>query len=228
MSRALRAFSTVLIVAGSLLLADAALTLAWQEPLSAIYARINQDRLAGELRDLERRAPSTIELRALSHLQTEPRRLAFLARRLAADAGDGDALGRVVIPKLGAKYVIVQGTDPGDLRGGPGHYPATPLPGQHGTVALAGHRTTYLAPFRRIDDLRAGDEVTVEMPYGRFTYRVDRTRIVKPDALWVTRRVTHDQLVLTACHPLYSASERIVVFARLVATRLRGPARMGS
>ena len=53
------------------------------------------------------------------------------------------------------------------------------------------------------------------MPYGRFAYRVERTRIVAPTATWVTRRVAYDRLVLTACHPLYSAAERIVVFARL-------------
>ena len=114
------------------------------------------------------------------------------------------------------------GTDAAQLREGPGHYPGTPLPGRHGTVAVAGHRTTYLAPFRHLDALESGDEIEVTMPYGRFSYRVDRTRIVAPTALWVTRPVGHDQIVLTACNPLYSAAQRIVVFARLATAIPRG------
>lgn len=114
-----------------------------------------------------------------------------------------------------APYVVVEGTDRATLRKGPGHYPDTPVPGQGGTVAIAGHRTTYLAPFRPLDKLRPGDAIVVRMPYGRFTYRVERTRIVPPTATWVTHRVAYDRLVLTACHPLYSAAQRIVVFARL-------------
>ena len=99
-----------------------------------------------------------------------------------------------------------------------------PLPGQRGTVAIAGHRTTYGAPFRKIDKVRPGDEITVVMPYGRFTYKVERTRIVPPTAIWVTQRVSYDRLILSACHPLYSAAKRIVVFARLVRSVPRGAA----
>jgi sortase A len=82
-------------------------------------------------------------------------------------------------------------------------------------VAIAGHRTTYLAPFRHIDALRPGDRVVVQMPYGRFTYVVQYRRIVTPTALWVTRDVGYDRLVLSACNPLFSAAQRIIVFARL-------------
>ena len=84
-----------------------------------------------------------------------------------------------------------------------------------GTVAVAGHRTTYGAPFRNVDKLKKGDQIVMSMPYGTFTYAVDRTKIVKPSALWVTRDVGHEQLVLSACHPLYSAAQRIIVFAHL-------------
>jgi sortase A len=111
--------------------------------------------------------------------------------------------------------VVVHGTGTGDLRKGPGHYPDTPLPGERGTVAIAGHRTTYGAPFRNVDKLERGDRIELAMPYGQFTYRVERTQIVPPTALWVTDRVRFDRLVLSACHPLYSAAERIIVFARL-------------
>jgi sortase A len=110
---------------------------------------------------------------------------------------------------------MVQGVGTSALRKGPGHYSDTPLPGQPGTVAVAGHRTTYLAPFRAIDRLRRGQPLVLEMPYGRFVYRVEKKRIVPPTATEVKRRVGYDQLVLTACHPLYSAAQRIVVFGRL-------------
>ena len=224
MRRALRAVSTVLIIAGALLIADAGLTLAWQEPISALYARLNQNHLDGQLRSLEREAPSSLELKALAGLHGQSRRLSFLARRLDRRVVPGDAIGRIEIPSLGARYVVVQGTDGGDLRKGPGHYADTPLPGEHGTVAIAGHRTTYLAPFRHLDEVKAGQDIVLEMPYGRFTYRYERTRIVPPNALWVTHRVAYDRLVLTACHPLYSAAKRIVVFARLVRAEPRGAA----
>jgi sortase A len=124
-------------------------------------------------------------------------------------------MGRIVIPAIGVSDVFVQGTGSADLRKGPGHYPATPLPGERGTVAIAGHRTTYGAPFRSVDKLHAGDRIELRMPYARFTYRVERTKIVPPTELSVTDRVAHDRLVLSACHPLYSAAQRIIVFARL-------------
>ncbi|HET8952532.1 MAG TPA: class E sortase [Solirubrobacteraceae bacterium] len=223
MRRVLRPLSTVLIVVGALLLADAAATLLWQEPLSALYGRIQQDKLDDRLAAIERAPLAAVDQRALQRLDAS-RRLAFSARALARRSENGDPLGRIRIPKIGVSDVFVQGTDAGDLRRGPGHYPATPLPGQHGTVAIAGHRTTYGAPFHDVDDLRRGDRIELTMPYGRFTYRVERTRIVAPTATDVTDRVGYDRLVLSACHPLYSAAQRIIVFARLERAEARGPA----
>jgi sortase A len=224
MRRALRALSTVLIVAGALLLADAALTLLWQEPVSAVYGRIQQDQLEGQLRDLEKAPIAAVDQRALRRLDAS-RRLAFAARSLKRRSKAGDALGRIRIPEIGVSDVFVEGTAAPDLRRGPGHYPATPLPGQRGTVAIAGHRTTYGAPFHDVDQLRRGDRIELDMPYGRFTYRVERLRIVKPTAVEVTDAVGYDRLVLSACHPLYSAAQRIIVFARLERAEARGAAR---
>lgn len=224
----LRSVSTVLIVAGVLLLVDAALTLAWQEPVSALIARITQERLAGDLEQLERAGPTPLELRALAGLGTNRRRIAYLARSLKRRSGEGAAVGRIEIPAIGASFVLVNGTAGGDLRKGPGLYSQTPFPGAPGTVAIAGHRTTYLAPFRRIDRLRPGDRVVLTMPYARFTYVVQGHEIVPPTAVGVIRRVAYDRLVLSACHPLYSAAKRIVVFARLVRTEPRGAAREAS
>jgi sortase A len=229
MRRGLRSLSTVLIIAGAMLLLDAGLTIAWQEPVSAIYARITQNRLKGDLRNLGRAPVSPATARALRRLGRNPNaRVAVLARDLRRTVHTGQAIGRIRIPRINASYVVVQGTDTASLRKGPGHYPATPFPGLHGTVAIAGHRTTYLAPFRHVDDLRPGDPITLDMPYANFTYRVTKIKIVSPNALYVTRPVGYDQLVLSACHPLYSASHRIVVFAKLRDTVPEGRARMGS
>lgn len=216
--RTLRGLSSVLIAAGLLLLVDAGLTVTWQEPVTALIAKVRQDKLAGDLRALEKAGPTPLELRALEGLQNQGRRMAFLARSLKRRSSDGAAIGRLRIPRIHASDVIVNGTQPADLRRGPGAYEDTPLPGAPGTAAIAGHRTTYGAPFRHIDRLKPGDPITVEMPYARFTYVVERAKIVVPTDLSVLKRVRYDRLVLSACHPLFSAAKRIVIFARLERT----------
>lgn len=222
--RPLRALSTVLIIAGVVMLSDAGLTVAWQEPVSGMYAWMVQDRLGGDLRKLELARPGAAELAALHALESDRRRIAFLARLLRRTADRGDAVGRIRIPKISANFVVVDGTDTTSLRKGPGIYDEVAFPGAPGTTAIAGHRTTYLAPFRKIDQLARGDEITLEMPYANLTYEVEKQRIVAPTELSVIKRVGFDRLVLSACHPLYSAARRIVVFARLVGVQARGAA----
>src|SRR5215212_2777166 len=222
MRRYVRPLSAVLVVVGALLVLDAVVTLVWQEPVSALYAKLQQGRLDDRLAQLEGREPTKVDRKVLSRLGTLDRRLAYAARALNRRTPDGQPLGRIRIPSIGVSSVLVAGTDTSSLRLGPGHYTGTPLPGARGTVAIAGHRTTYGAPFRRLDKLARGDRIELEMPYGTFTYAVDRRRIVPPTATWVTRRVRHDQLILSACHPLYSAAKRIVVFARLARAKPRG------
>lgn len=225
MGRALRALSTVLIAGGVLLLVDAGLTLVWQEPASALYARIQQHELKGRLVEIERTGPTRGEKLALRRLRSDVRRMAFLARSLRRKAQEGDPIGRIKIPRIGASFVVVEGTAAGDLREGPGRYADTSLPGLRGTVGIAGHRTTYLAPFRHIDQLAPGSRIVLEMPYGRFTYRVFSKRIVDPGAVEVIDPVRGQRrLVLTACHPLYSAAKRIVVSSELVRSEPRGAA----
>jgi sortase A len=218
--RAARALSrfvgNVLAVAGVLLLADAGLTLAWQEPVSALLAARSQSELGRELDEEFARIPS----RPAARLRGEDLRSA--AARYRRRLRTGRAVARIQLSTLDRRYVMVEGTDTATLRKGPAHYPDTPLPGEGGTVGVAGHRTTYLAPFRTIDRLKPRDPIHVSLPYGRFTYRVERSRIVRPDALWVKRRVGYERLILTACHPLYSAAKRIVVFARLERADSRG------
>ena len=215
--RILRRCSTVLIAAGVLLVLDAGVTVAWQEPITAYTTSRTQQRLADDL-DRLRAAPVTpAEQAALATLTDQRRRIALLARSLQRSATRGDAVGRIRIPAIGASFVVVDGTSAADLRKGPGLYDGMAFPGAGPVAAIAGHRTTYLAPFRNIDELHRGDPITVAMPYATFTYAVQRTRIVAPDDFSIlTPHGGAPVLVLTACHPLFSASQRIVVTAVLV------------
>lgn len=225
--RALRTFSSILIVSGSLLILDAGLTVAWQEPVSLVYAHFNQQALAGELVDTA--TLTELQLSTLNRLDSERRRINFLASALKRGARTGDPIGRIRIPRMGIDFVVVQGTDAESLRRGPGHYPDTTMPGLHGTVAIAGHRTTYAAPFRRLNLVRQGDRIDLDMPYARFVYRVQLRKIIDPNAYeYVTQRKGYDRLALTACHPLYSAAQRIVVFAKLESVQARGRARVAT
>jgi sortase A len=210
----LRFVASVLITSGLLMLVDAVLTLTWQEPVSAYFAQQDQNHLKQELKtELPQVALDKQLLGSVRNQRVKLDRLAGLTR---GRARTGHAIGTIRIPAIGARYAVVQGTDTDSLRKGPGHYPHTSFPGEGGTVAIAGHRTTYGAPFNQINKLKKGDEITLEMPYGTFIYAVDRTKIVDPSDLGVVKRVPGpEQLVLSACHPLYSAAQRIIVFARL-------------
>ena len=213
--RLVRDVASVLIVTGVLLLIDAAVTLLWQEPVTAVVAMIKRGEIDQRYLSLRTSPLSPLDHRMLDALRGVQQRTAFLASRELREVKTGDAVGRILIPRIALNEIVVQGTDEGTLEKGPGHYPTTALPGLGRTVAIAGHRTTYLAPFRHIDALRPGDRITLQMPYGSFSYTVQYHRIVSPYAWRVTRNVGYDRLVLSACHPLYSAAQRIVVFARL-------------
>ena len=200
MRAVLRFVASVMMVSGTLLIADAVVTLLWQEPISAYVAHQNQGTLKKAFFDPPRRVVRRHPLK-------------------------GDAIAEISIPTIDVSEYVVEGTDVDSLRKGPGHYPDTPLPGEPGTAAIAGHRTTYGAPFRHIDEVHRGDPITIDMPDGRFVYRVEQTKIVDDQDLSVLDRVGYQRLVLSACHPLYSAAERIIVFARFVK---REPARVRS
>jgi sortase A len=215
MRRLIRDASSVLIISGALLVVDAAVTLVWQEPVTAVVALIKRSEINKRYLSFRAAPLSRVDRHALVSLRTIEQRIAYLARREQHQVAAGDAIGRIVIAKIGASFDVVQGTDSSSLEKGPGHYPGTAFPGLRQTVAIAGHRTTYLAPFRHIDALAPGDRILLNMPYARFVYVVQYRRIVVPTALWVTRNVGYDRLVLSACNPLYSAAQRIVVFARL-------------
>ena len=187
----LRFVASVMMVSGTLLIADAAITLLWQEPVSAYVANQHQQELKTAFVDPPQRV-----------IRRQPLK--------------GDSIARIQIPSIGVDEYVVEGTDLESLRKGPGHYPETPLPGEPGTTAIAGHRTTYGAPFRDIDELDRGDRIIVDMPDGRFTFRVEESKIVDDQDLSVLDPVGYRRLMLSACHPLYSAAQRIIVYARQV------------
>ena len=128
------------------------------------------------------------------------------------------AIDELVIPKMGIDKYVVQGVGEADLRRGPGHYPNTPLPGQVGNSAIAGHRTTYGAPFFDLDKLGPGDDVFIINTDGtRLDFKVTGTKVVSPDNVSVLDPTTFPQLTLTTCNPRFSATSRLIVFARLAA-----------
>ncbi len=215
-------------LAGDLLLIAGGLVLAY--PFwSAAYAQIQQSRLDSTYRD-----QSAAFLQSVSSFDTRPRGVPTdeVVRRLAVRYGRrleaGDPIGRLRIPRIGLNRLVQEGVggrlalDPdGDrslLRSGPVHYAMTPLPGAGEPFAVAGHRTTFGAPFYKLDLLRRGDAVLVDTPYARFRYEVAKTTTVLPSNVGVLLDRGYG-LVLTTCTPRYSASHRLIVWAKLESVR---------
>jgi sortase A len=146
---------------------------------------------------------------------TQPTRGAVLPQPGVAPA-DGQPIGTIDIPSIGVNFVVVQGTSTSDLELGPGHYDNTPLPGQPGNAAIAGHRTTYLHPFFNLNELVAGDQIFVTTTQGRFLYDVTALLLVNPSDVAVIDPTAVPTLTLTTCNPRYSASQRLVAQATLV------------
>ncbi|MGH9080541.1 MAG: class E sortase [Acidimicrobiales bacterium] len=142
-----------------------------------------------------------------------------VAQTIAAPPA-GSPVGTIVIPKIGLSMVVVEGTDTAQLEQGPGHYPGTPLPGEAGNAAIAGHRTTYLRPFYNLDALAPGDQVVVTTLQGIFVYSMTQQLVVSPTDVAVVDPTLSPELTLTTCNPRFSASQRLVVHAALVASAL--------
>jgi sortase A len=127
----------------------------------------------------------------------------------------GEAVAIIRIPKIGVEKAVVEGVGVNALKQGPGHYPTTPMPGQPGNAAIAGHRTTYGAPFFRTDELEAGDLIQVTTRQGEFTYKVREKKVVKPTQNEVLNPSTENLLTLTTCNPRFSAAQRLVIVSEL-------------
>jgi sortase A len=232
--RRMHRFGTVLMVVGALVIVYAGVILFWGDPITALYADWRQHQLSHTLNsEIDHWKPDPAVAAAIqAHGQADARTRATELRSLRADAAKfshevkgGQPFGRLTIGRIGLSVVVVQGTDwLHDLSQGPGHYANTHFPGQGTTVAIAGHRTTFGAWFRHIDDIRNGDWITLQMPYATFHYRVQYHQVV-PNTDWkIIRPQGYERLVLSACHPLYSSSHRWIVYARGMSATLRGGA----
>jgi sortase A len=212
------------MLVGIVLVGYAAATVVWRDPITDLYARWQQHRLddalaasIAEFRESESQLASQ-RAGAVGAVDVTQRRqeLIATARRFDRRLKIGQPLGRIIVPRLKLNKVFVHGTRwREDLARGPGHFPQTGIPAVGRTVAIAGHRTTFGAPFRYINKLREGDEITLKLPYGTFHYSVFKHKIVDNGDWSIINPRGFDAVVLSACHPLYSAAQRWVVFARL-------------
>ena len=228
MRRLFRILGTLMVVGGVLTLLWVVVVWQWQDPFTALYTRWQQHRLASSY---DERFTKFHPLRpAGDTLAAEQRAIAREAAHYRRDSKRGEAIGRIKVPRLGLNMIFVNGTDHDTLKKGPGRDLRTFMPGQGQLIYIAGHRTTYLAPFSHIDSIRPGDSVTVQMPYATFVYRVTGHRIVPADDLAVLRSHGHEVLVLQACHPRFFASHRYLVYAKpvLVTPRGAGPTLSGA
>jgi sortase A len=244
--RGVRRLGTALIVFGVVALIYGATIYFWRDPVTDLWARWKQSQLTSQLEvALETFDPSPTGLAGEPPLGTTPppddgapppaetnpvretdvaptaassrEVIGRDARRFATGIEPGDAIGQLIVPRLDIDPIVVNGTEWGrDLSRGPGRYPETELPGMGRLTAIAGHRTTFGAFFRHIDDLRPGDPIQLVLPYGTFRYEVVDHEIVD-DLDWsIIEPRDYEALVLSACHPLYGASQRWIVYAKLV------------
>ncbi|MGI8422415.1 MAG: sortase, partial [Gaiellaceae bacterium] len=218
--RTLRLLGTLMIVAGTGTLAWALLVWQWQDPFTAAYTHYEQRQLTQRFnRELADFRPSRPVSRSLV---AERRAVAADATRFRHTVKRGQAIGRIRIPRIGLNIIVVNGTDHDTLKRGPGRDLRTFVPGQGQLVYVAGHRTTYLAPFSHIDQLRKGDRITLELPYATFEYAVTGHRIVVATNLAVLKSHGHEELELQACHPRFFATHRYIVYAKPVRVTPRG------
>jgi sortase A len=219
MRRAVRIFGTLLALSGALILVWAFVVWQWQDPFTAVYTKWKQHELASQY---EKRAVTfTVPHHSVS-LVAERRNIARTAKRYRQASKRGQALGRLRVPRIGLNIIFVNGTDHNTLKKGPGRDQRTFMPGEDRLVYVAGHRTTYGAPFSKIDSLRKGDRITVDVPYGRFVYTVTTHRIVVATDMSVLRSPRHELLALQACHPRFFASHRYIAYARLIRVEPHG------
>jgi sortase A len=217
---------TLLLVIGLGVLAWTATVYLWKDPFTTAYTAYEQRRLEASLDDQFEEWTSTRlpVSRSVEPTKPKPRPnddLTREARRFRLASEEGDAIAQLRIPRLDLDLVIVNGTSSSDLRRGPGRHEETFMPGEGKLVYVAGHRTTYGAPFSRIDALDRGDMITVDLPYGSVEYQVTKHRIVDDNDLSVLESGSREELVLQACHPRFFASQRYLVYARPVATTAR-------
>jgi sortase A len=218
--RWLRILGTLAAGAGILAAAWVCTVWRWQDPFTALYTAHQQQAL--ERAFVREQASYTPPPRKTRTVAAEKRVVALEARRFRARLDVGDAVGRLRVPALGLNAIVINGTDATSLTKGPGRYTGSYVPGQGELIYIAGHRTTYSAPFAHIERLHRGDVVTMDVPYGRFTYRVRNSVVVPAGDLARLRSHGREVIALQACHPRFFASERYIVYAEPVRVQPTG------
>jgi sortase A len=222
MHRFVRFAGLAMATVGALALVWAVVVWQWQDPFTGLYTRWQQHKLEAQLQQEFRTYAPREGAGVFVSTSGEVKAIEAAAARLRSSAGSGQAIGRIVVPRLGLNMILVNGTDDSSLERGPGRDLRSYMPGQNRLVYVAGHRTTFLAPFSQINTIRPGDPITLEMPYGTFLYRAVRHVIVRANDLSVLRSPKHELLALQACHPRFFATHRYIVYARLVDASARG------
>jgi sortase A len=194
---------------------------------TALYEHHAQDQLRQELQKKLGPTTTTTSRPPSAPGTTTPTTTPVPANAVASSMPDpkvGTPIGLLTIPRIGMNSVaIVEGTDENQLQQGPGHYVGTPLPGEAGNAAIAGHRTTYGAPFYNLNELQVGDPITIQTSQGTFTYNVVTSHVVLPSNTAVLDASTGPELTLTTCNPRYSSSTRLVVVANLTSAAVTAP-----
>lgn len=208
MRRLIRLLGALLIVLGAGTLAWAGLTWFWKDPFTTAYTALEQRGLSQAYRSRAEDFPPSLLASAGSEAELDE-----AARRYRQSLRPGEPVARLRVPRLGLDMIVVEGTGAEPLKKGPGRHRDTFLPGEGELVYIAGHRTTYSAPFSHIDRLRKGDEVVIELPYGTFEYRITGHRIVEATDVHVLESRGREVIALQACHPRFFASHRYIAYA---------------
>ena len=218
-----RRLGTALMVAGIAILAWVFVVWQWNDPFTSLYTRWQQRGLESSYSALVKEETAKPPVAPVTANPAEAARaVEGAARRFRLASGEGDAIGKIVVPRLDLDMVFVDGTDAATLKKGPGRHLDTFMPGEGELVYIAGHRTTYLAPFAHIDRLEPGDRIRLEMPYATVVYEVTRHAIVDDEDLSVLESHGREEVALQACHPRFFATQRYIVWGRPVEVRPRG------
>ena len=222
MRRLSRIAGTLLAVAGVGMLVWVLVVWRWQDPFTALYTHWKQHQLSQAYkRRFSAYEPAQLRQNEVS-VSARTKVIAREARLYRIHSGRGQAIGRIRVPRLDLNMILVNGTDHNSLTKGPGRDRRTYMPGEGQLIYIAGHRTTYLAPFAHIERLESGDAVTLDVPYATFRYRVFKHRIVGAHEMSVLRSHGVEVVELQACHPRFFASQRYIAYARLVRVEPRG------
>ena len=225
---------------GVLTLVWAVVVWRWEDPFTALYTLYQQHELTqaydhrvstftvptGATVPTHAQNPAARKAAARLELANEERAISLVARRYRLSSHEGDPLGRIIVPRLGLSMIFLDGTTESSLEKGPGRDLQTSMPGENRLVYIAGHRTTFLAPFSNINELRPGDRITLQLPYATFVYSVTRHIIVAYNDMAVLRPGGTELLALQACHPRFFATHRYIVYANPV--KVIPNARLGS